>query len=213
MHLLLSPSLPSSSPPMLSPLSLHINSLVVTKALWKLMNVLVQGVCNLAQCFSKCGLLDPCGSCKIKTIISVIIRYYFPFSLCWWLALTAQKRLGRTAVASVRTMLWHQTMLVTIFFTTTNSVRNKTTKQVLLNVLDEAQKFVFWHFYPSCFPPLFCVIKWVLYSHFCCILKCVYWLKEEHLFSFMSWTSLSLHETFLLQEQLTSCHYTELGIL
>lgn len=63
----------------LFPPSLHINSLVVTKALWKLMNFLVQGVCNLAQCFSKCGLLDPCGSCKIKTIISVVIRYCFLF--------------------------------------------------------------------------------------------------------------------------------------
>lgn len=66
---------------------------------------------------------------------------------------------GRPAAASVQIRAMAPNYTIIIFFITTNSVKKKTTKQVLLHVFDEAQKIVFLHFYPYCFPPLFCVMK------------------------------------------------------
>lgn len=73
---------------------------------------------------------------------------------------STEATVGRTAAASVsiRAMAPNYISNYILHHHKLN-FKKKTTKQVLLNVLDEAQKIVLLYFYPCCFPPLFCVMK------------------------------------------------------
>lgn len=115
---------------------------------------------------------------------------------------------GRTAAASVSIRAMAPNYISNYILHHHKLNFKKTTKQVL-PVLDEAQKIVLLYFLtPCCFPPLFCVMKWVIVKPL--VLYPEMWLLngESTCSVCESWTSLFLHDTFLLQEQLNShCLY------